>query len=487
MDKIKVTFLKNRRCVIDINNPYFMVLRNHFSYDNPAARFTKYARIPKRLYSITMKGYCDIGLLWNVMKFIQEEGWDAKLEISQRVKDVLLNQINYTLSEVPNEKYKLRDYQLTSVQNGLKNGGGLCLVGTGGGKSLIISTLMQTLFNNEGEDFKALLVVPNLSLIEQMYDDFTQYGCSFSFSKWSGKNNLDENTNVVIVNTGYLQSSKERSTEFKYFFKTINYLFYDEVHLFGNEPEPKATLLLKEYNYKAVFGFTGSLPDKTYESDKVYGYFGKVFYEKSSKELRDENYLSNIEIKMMYFNHETPFEEIYEKDVDDVENYNNEIDFITYSDFRNDNLKTLVSKLDGNVLILVDRIDQGENLMKVFEDIKGKRIFFIRGSTPVEERSEIIAEMEKNDDIICIAMSKIFSTGISINNLPYAVFYYIGKAWNKTIQSIGRGLRLHENKKVFKLFDLCDNLIFSRKQAEARKKIYDNQKIAYKRYNIYEK
>ena len=84
-------------------------------------------------------------------------------------------------------------------------------------------------------------------------------------------------------------------------------------------------------------------------------------------------------------------------------------------------------------------------------------------------------------------MSKIFSTGISINNLPYAVFYLIGKAWNKTIQSIGRGLRLHENKEVFNLFDLCDNLVFSKKQSEVRKKIYDNQKIEYKEFNVYEK
>ena len=487
MDKIKVSFLKDRRCVIDIDSPYFMILRNQFSYDNPAARFTKYSRLPKRLYSITMKGYCDIGLLWNIQKFINDERWDVKLDISDRVKSILTNEIDCELTQVPNNKYKLRDYQLESVNNGLKNGGGLCLVGTGGGKSLIISTLMETLYKKEGENFKSLLVVPNLSLIEQMYDDFSTYECSFTYSKWSGKNDLNENTNVVIVNTGYLQSSKERSSEYKHFFETIDYLFYDEVHLFGNEPEPKATVLLKQYNYKSVFGFTGSLPDNTYESDKVYGFFGKPFYEKTSKSLRDENYLSKIQIKMMKFIHLTSYDDIYEKDVDEVQNYNNEIDFITYSKFRNDKLKGLVEKLDGNVLILVDRIEQGENLENIFGKIKDKKVYFIRGSMSVEDRSAIISEMEKVDNIICIAMSKIFSTGISINNLPYAVFFYIGKAWNKTIQSIGRGLRLHEKKDVFILFDMCDNLIFSTKQAIARKKIYDNQKIDYKDFNIYEK
>ena len=164
MDKIKVTFLKDRRCVIDIDSPYFMTLRNHFSYDNPAARFTKYSRLPKRLYSITMNGYCDIGLLWNIMKFIKSEGWDAKLDMTDRVKSILSKEIDCEIVEVPNKKYKLRDYQLDSVKNGLSNGGGLCLVGTGGGKSLIIATLLETLYKNDGESFKAMLVVPNLSL-----------------------------------------------------------------------------------------------------------------------------------------------------------------------------------------------------------------------------------------------------------------------------------------------------------------------------------
>ena len=150
-----------------------------------------------------MKGYCDIGLLWNVMKFIRSEGWDANLDITDRVRSILSKQIECELVEVPNKKYKLRDYQLDSVKNALDNGSGLCLVGTGGGKSLIIATLLETLYKNDGESFKAMLVVPNLSLIEQMTDDFTTYQCSFSCSKWSGKNELNENIGLVTDINNY--------------------------------------------------------------------------------------------------------------------------------------------------------------------------------------------------------------------------------------------------------------------------------------------
>jgi superfamily II DNA or RNA helicase len=490
MDKIKVTYLDGRRCVIDKNNPYFYTIRNHFSYDNPAARFTKYASLPKRLYSISTKGYCDIGLLWGVREFIEREQWDVKLELSDRVKSIMVNPINVDLVEVPNKKLKIYDYQKKSVENAFKMGGGICLVATGGGKSLIISTMVETLYHKLSKNIKILIVVPRLGLITQMYNDFKKHQCSFTYSKWSGKDKLDENANVVIVNTGFLQSSKERSKEYEQFFKKVDCLFYDEVHSFGNDPEPKATKLLKEYNYKHVFGFTGTLEDRTYKSDKVYGYFGRPFYIKTSKELREGEYISNIDVKMINIEHDVDMSTIYtseSKDNPEIENYNLEIEYITYSEYRNNIIKKIVCKLRGNVLLLVDRIEQGEKLQEVFKNEKNKRVYFIRGSMSVDERTKITDEMEKSDDIICIAMSQIFSTGISINNLPYGIFYYIGKAWNKTIQSIGRGLRLHDQKDKFILFDICDNLIFSSKHAEKRKGIYDDQKIEYKEIFISEK
>lgn len=486
MDKIKVTYLEGRRCVISSDNPYFSTIRNYFSYDNPAARFTKYKRLPKRLYSITVKGHCDVGLLWDIKKYIEDEGWGVKLEISDRVKSIMVNPIKVDLVEVPNNKFKLRDYQRESVQNALKLGGGICLVGTGGGKSLVISTMIETLYQKVSRNIKVLLVVPNLGLIHQMYKDFKEHQCTFTYSKWSGNNILDESTNVVIVNTGYLQIS-DRSEEFDKFFKKIDFLFYDEVHLFGGEPEPKASILLKKYDYKNVFGFTGSLEKQTYKSDKVYGYFGRPFYIKPSKELRDENYISNISVKQIKVHHDVDFSTIYDPNEENVVNYNNEIDYLTHSQYRCHVIKEIVCKLNGNVLLLVDRIEQGEKLQHIFKHTKDRRVFFIRGSMPVNERVKITDDMEKSNDIICIAMSKIFSTGISVNNIPYGLFFHIGKAWNKIIQSIGRGLRLHKAKDKFILFDMCDNLIFSEKHSDRRKMVYQDQKIEFEEFNIYEK
>ena len=88
--------------------------------------------------------------------------------------------------------------------------------------------------------------------------------------------------------------------------------------------------------------------------------------------------------------------------------------------------------------------------------------------------------MEKRKDIIVVAISKIFSTGINIKNLHYIMFAAGGKAKIKTIQSIGRGLRLHTDKKELIIFDIADNLRYGQRHMEQRLLLYDSEYINYK-------
>ena len=83
----------------------------------------------------------------------------------------------------------------------------------------------------------------------------------------------------------------------------------------------------------------------------------------------------------------------------------------------------------------------------LLENKINKEIYFIRGEVDVEERRRVQKLMEEQNNICVIAISKIFSTGINIKNLHYLIFSAGGKAKVKIIQSIGRGLRLHSDKK----------------------------------------
>ena len=87
-------------------------------------------------------------------------------------------------------------------------------------------------------------------------------------------------------------------------------------------------------------------------------------------------------------------------------------------------------------------------------------------------------------NIICVAISKIFSEGINIKNLHYIVFAASGKAKIKILQTIGRGVRLHPLKNMLYIFDIADSLRYSSKHLKERIKLYDTEKIQYKETEI---
>jgi superfamily II DNA or RNA helicase len=487
MSDLLVSYFKGNRCRFDVTHEYFSIIREHFSYDDPTARFSRGDNIPSRKYIISKVGYMDIGMLWDVMRLVKINNWGFELKISTIVKSKLVNPLKIPICEVPNQDLKNRDYQLASIVESFKVGHGLIVVGTGGGKSLILASMMESIYQSDN-NAKMILVVPDVGLVNQMYKDFTDYECSYSFSKWKGGDELDPTSNVVIVHTKFLQTfNKMQINEFDSFFEGVDYLFHDEVHLFNSTTGsiPKASKLLNSYTYEHKFGMTGSMHKDGFTKDKIVGFFGTPIYEKGSKELRDEKYLSEVDIKLVRFVHNDPMS-IYkfDKETHATEDYNLEIDHVVNSEFRNNWIEKVTNMLTGNVLVLVERIEQGEIMLERLQRTTNKQVFFIRGSMKGEERQRIIAEMEINDDIVCIAMSKIFSTGISVKNLPYIIFAYLGKAWHKTIQAVGRGLRLHDRKDKLRLFDLYDNLMYSSEHAEARKKIYNDQELEYKEYKI---
>jgi superfamily II DNA or RNA helicase len=96
--------------------------------------------------------------------------------------------------------------------------------------------------------------------------------------------------------------------------------------------------------------------------------------------------------------------------------------------------------------------------------------------------------MEK--DAIIIASYGTFSTGINIRNLHNIIFASPSKSRIRNLQSIGRGLRLGENKDGCVLFDLADDLTWKAKKNYSldhfveRMKIYNEEKFESKIYSI---
>lgn len=471
MVNIYIEYDEIRCCAIlkkDDDRVYFDLIRNYFSYIDEDSMFRKKK---SRKYLITEKGRFSIGLIWQIHSFIVSKNLPIKLKMSKGILKHLVNPIDADIKET---EYKLRDYQEDSIKSFLKVGNGIQLIGTGGGKTLIMATILETMYH-KNKNLKAIVVVPDIGLLKQTFDDFKKYKCSFSFSKYGNKHELDDSSNVVICNASIIVSRSDRNG----WIDNRNVLLYDEVHKFN--AGTKIAQIFNYRNFDHKVGFTGSMPSDPYNKNFILGYFGKIIYTKKSKELRDEDYLTNVAVQFIKFNHRNAHE-IYEfkTGMKPNENFIREIEFLNGSTLRNDWIKKLSRSTDKNILILVERIEQGEILRDHLFDLKNKNVTFVRGDVSTEDRAKIINDLETSDNNVCIAMSKIFSTGISVNNIHFLIFSNLGKKDVKTIQSIGRGLRLHENKRLLIIFDLYDNLIYSDKHAEERKKIYDMEKITYK-------
>ena len=93
--------------------------------------------------------------------------------------------------------------------------------------------------------------------------------------------------------------------------------------------------------------------------------------------------------------------------------------------------------------------------------------------------------MEKEESATIVASYGVFSTGVNIKRLHNIIFASPYKSQIKVLQSIGRGLRLAEDKTECTLFDISDDMSynnrsnFTLKHFEERIKIYSQQEFDY--------
>jgi len=457
------------------------LIREHFSYENQGAVFARRRGawfVPARSYIIKPTGKYDVGMTMDIVKYIKKELPSEEINYS----DELLSIIKPTLDNEKAElSLQLRDYQNEIVNDCLKFGRGVVVLATAGGKTLTIANLLERIYKkvNNKSTWKVLVIVPDLGLVNQTYADFENYKVSFTHGKWTGSSPVNLEDNVVISNIGILQSSKSDTDWINY----VDLLIIDECHKLrkGN----KVNKIIKRINTKNKFGFTGTLPDNDADLWNIFGQIGPVIYQKDSYELRLEKYVSNAIIQIVKLHYKVKPQ--YSQQISDPgERYRQEFEFLFTNKFRNDTIEKLSTGVNNNTLILVDYIRHGEELLSQLSQNKTKQVYFIQGDVEVEERDKVKTLIENNNNVICIAISKIFSTGISINNLHYIIFASGGKAKIKILQSIGRGLRLHKDKSKLVIFDIADQLRYGIQHSEKRAELYKKENFNVKIANFHE-
>ena len=452
----------------------FDTMREHFSVENTGARFARGRGrfMPRRKYVITPLGACELGLYWEVRQYLIKNQINEPVDITPALAKALKVGTNKEI--VTDFKFTLRNYQEEVIQKAIKLGTGTCVLGTGAGKTFTTAALIEQFYraSNDPDTFKCLMLVPDLGLVTQTFDEFINVGITYKCTKWTGKTKPDFTANVIIANIGIIQSQFEDHDWLRH----IDLLIVDECHKItaGN----KISKIVQQIKTPNKFGFTGTLPEDQLNKWSIIGKLGPVIYEKNSYELRLENFLTNVNVKIMNINYSP------RPHFSGPTGYRDELEYIYNHDRRNTILQSLVRKLPNNTLIMVNHIAHGDIIMEYLEKIEGKKVYFIQGSVDVEERDRIKAIMEKETNVVVVAISAIFATGVNVKNLHNIIFASGGKSFIRTVQSIGRGLRKHDSKDKLVIFDMCDQLNYGVAHCDKRKDIYDKEKIRYKEVDI---
>ena len=125
--------------------------------------------------------------------------------------------------------------------------------------------------------------------------------------------------------------------------------------------------------------------------------------------------------------------------------------------------------------------------MKLSQKEKTNDVHLVYGNTATETRENIRAIAERNTGHIIVASFGVFSTGINIRNLHNIIFASPYKSRIRNLQSIGRGLRLHDSKVAANLYDIADdfdNKNHTIKHFVERINIYNQEEFDYKLHKV---
>jgi superfamily II DNA or RNA helicase len=372
------------------------------------------------------------GFLERVKKYCKEKGADYK---------ILNEETNQETYQEPNlQGIIFREDQKRLIKNALLKQRGVLKSGTGTGKTLLAAGLISSI------NKKTLFMVHTLTLVNQTASEFKKVGLK-NITTYTGEDK--DLTGDIVVGT--VQSfSKLFDTRIPSVIDSFKIVIVDESHHCGKMEGTYATVL-KHLFCPIRIGFTATLPDKEEAKMALEGFLGPLIDEFSLEEGIEQGILAKPIIKIIKI--PTNFR------VKELRNYQDVYEQgITNNKIRNEKIiDSIIPYINEgkSVLILLTRIEHGENIKQIAEQ-KGLNPYFVRGSTESELRDEIkTALIEKN--IKLVIATTIFKEGVNLPSLDVIVNAAGGKSEIATLQSIGRGLRTTKDKTEVILIDFFDN------------------------------
>ena len=379
---------------------------------------------------------------------------------------------------------------------------------TSSGKTLIIFTAIAYMIEKHINN-KFLIIVPRITLVEQIQSEFLNYLGNDNSSKYNmsllfgGRKDIDTSKHNIFIGT--YQTLTKISKEF---FKQIDCCCCDEVHSASTKSIQNICSML--INCHTRFGLSGTTKVTKNNHSLASKYtilsnFGPLVMKISSSKLSNEGFICKVNVNIKILDYlESDMKEKLIKFKKGTSPDNLARVFTLEKKIARDSqkrtnyiVKTLMKDIKTNTLLLFQSVSDkyGEmiaNSLRIeYPDVD---VYYISGSTSSKERNDIIETISKNNNRISflVASYQILSTGVNIQNLHNLVMLESTKSETTVLQSLGRIMRLHKSKseKQVTVYDLVDDFRFQRnynflyKHHKERLKLYDQENIDYNVENL---
>lgn len=494
MFDLDVTAVDSVNVRVDCERGIAHELSDYFTFKVPGYKFMPAYR--SRLWNGEIKlfnvhtGLIYAGLTEYIQKFAQDRQYTVSLpskgspNISEKAVRNFIQ--DFLQVRVGGKAVDAHQHQVNAVAHAINSTRCLLLSPTGSGKSLIIYALVRYYLDRVPKGKKVLIVVPTVSLVEQMVSDFADYSSANGWSvdkhchKITAGQEKETDKRVVVSTWQSLFKQPEK------YFAQFGAVIGDEAHLFKSKSLTAIMSKLKDCPFR--IGTTGTLDGTNTHRLVLEGLFGRAYEVTKTKELMEQRILSDLRIDCLLLS----YPDLDRKAVKRAK-YQDEIKWIIGSPRRNKFIAEMCERLRGNSLILFQFVeDHGKVLNSLVRACvpPERKVFFVHGGTEAADREEIRKIVESETDAVIIASYGTFSTGISIRRLHNIIFASPSKSRIRVLQSIGRQLRVSQDKTVARLYDIGDDLSwknwknYTLRHMNERMRLYEAEGFEYKLVRI---
>lgn len=442
-----------------------------FSYEPKSAYFVKQkypnANTTVKLFNKKYKRF-PAGLKYNFAKIFDE--YCLQKALTPNIKFTDKRYYNKKKVWMPDviEGVNFRNYQQQSkikvVEDFVSNNDcGILQLGTGAGKTLITAELIRhfqckTLFLVDSKD---LLYQTKKVFEKTLKQDIGIIGDS----KFAIK---DVTVAIVFSITSKLDQLKE-------YLGDIRFCVFDEAHKVASSSYQKVSKYLANTQYR--LGLTATAKRDDGMDLSVNAIVGRPILSVGGKFLVDQGYLVKPSIYFIKGFEDSEKQKSYvlkskKGDVNETPDYHSFYkNLIVGNSERNAVIEKIVKKHEGEaILIVVKSVDHGEYLESVLDNA-----LYLHGSVGGVFRKKLLKDFESGEQKVLIATISIFSEGIDIPRLKVIINAASNKGKVKTVQLLGRCLRLSPDKNGALYYDFMDSGHFFYKASYDRYKALKDQ------------